>query len=82
MQNEKTLIDLGFVHYPDYDFKEIGVKGYVLSVGQNVWRAYVNDTQLPKYISLGKVVGPSGIVDRWRDCTSVESVFRHLNKAN
>ena len=78
MQNEKTLLELGFTHYADFDFKSTGCKGYIIKVNGTTWRARVEDTLKPTGISLGKVVKPVGIVDRWRDCFSDGSVKKHI----
>jgi hypothetical protein len=78
MQNETTLLDLGFTHHPDYDFNHTGCKGYRLELNGKVWRARIEDTLKPIGISLGMVVKKNGVVDRWRDCFSDGSVKKHI----
>jgi hypothetical protein len=85
MQNENTLIELGFSHFPDWDGKETGTKHYRLEInGKTVrakeWGASAGFPREKTFISAGIVVNEKkGVVDRWRDLCSEGSVSRFLN---
>lgn len=79
MQNEQTLIELGFSRHPDWDFQETQAKHFRKEVNGKVYRAYVVDCNGPVYVSLGEVITPDGKVTRWQDCCSVGSVARKIN---
>lgn len=79
MQNEQTLIDLGFKRYPEWDFKSNGQRHYMKVVGNKTFRAYAIECNGPTYVTLGEVISPSGIVTRWMDCCSDGSVQRKIN---
>lgn len=90
MQTEKTLIDLGFKHHPEWDMEiknhigkvESVVKNYKLVTNKVVWRAKPELNNGTPYVIMGKVVSDSGLVDRWRDCCSVGSVERKIFSAD
>lgn len=82
MQNEQTLLKLGFKHHPEWDFEEIGAKHYRKEISGKVFRAYeVNFNGPTSYVSLGEVITPDGKVKRWRDCCSSGSVARKINSS-
>lgn len=83
MQNENTLIQAGFVHYPEWDFPD-GHKNYRLDIKGKSIRAHVWDSSTgfaneKAFVSVGIVVKEKGIVDRWRDICSDGSLSRFLN---
>lgn len=85
MQNEKTLIELGFKHYPEWDSEQTGTKDYRLDYNGLVFRAHVwNERQgFPnekQFVSMGLVVKDGHLVDRYRDCCSNGSVKRKIEK--
>lgn len=80
MNNEQTLIDLGFQPHPDWDFTDIGVKHFRLQKGDSTFRAFVCDCNPPVYVQIGQVINGAGIVSRWKDCVSPGSVERFVNK--
>jgi len=91
MQNKQTLIDLGFIPKPNWDFhqneylgaKEFFVKHYFIENENGIFRAFENSFNgSPTYVQLGKVINEKGAVDRWRDCQSEGSVFRKINNQN
>lgn len=85
MQNEQTLIELGFKHFPEWDCKQTGNKHYKLDYNglifrANVWnkkQGYPNEKQ---FVSMGLVVKNGHLVDYWRDCCSNGSVKRKIEK--
>lgn len=79
MNNEETLIALGFIHYPEWDFKEIGTKHYRLERDSLVFRAYVQHNNPPVYVVIGRVINNKGIVERWKDCVTNGAVQRFIN---
>lgn len=81
MNNENTLLNLGFTHYPDWDFKETGSKHYRFDYGGKLFRAYVQNSNDPVYVIIGEVVNEGkGLVKRWKDCVSSGSVKRFIEK--
>jgi hypothetical protein len=83
MQNEQTLIDIGFTHFPEWDYQETGIKCFVLEINADKWVAHECSTLKPVGVSLGKLVRVKKhcpIVDYWRDCFSNGSVLRHITK--
>jgi hypothetical protein len=80
MQDENTLISLGFVHYPDWDFEGTKDKNYRKDINKTSFRAYVVDCNGPLYVSMGQVVTKDGKVKNWLDCASFGSVERKINK--
>ncbi len=90
MQTEKTLLDLGFKHHPEWDMEIKDYNGKVSSVTRNyklvtgkiVWRAKPETNNGTPYVIMGKVVSHSGLVDRWRDCCSNGSVERKIYSAD
>lgn len=81
MNNEQTLLQLGFIRFPDWDYKEIGADHYRLDKSDKVFRAYVMHHNPPTYVIIGEVTTPCGIVKRWKDCVSIDSVARFINKS-
>lgn len=79
MQNEQTLLALGFKHHSDWDFECIGAKNFRLEKSEKVFRAYVVDCNGSDYVSMGEVSTPDGKVKGWRDCCSIGSVARKIN---
>lgn len=80
MNNEQTLLDLGFMHHPDWDFTNNGTKNYRLDTTDGlVFRAYVQLNNPPVYVVIGRIVGSNGIVGRWKDCVSEGSVKRFID---
>lgn len=79
MNNEQTLLDLGFVPYSKWDFKETGTKHYRLEKDGKVFRAYVQLYNPPTYVVIGEVTNlEKGLVRRWVDCVSECSVERFI----
>lgn len=86
MQNEKTIIDLGFKRHPEWDIEIKNHIGKVVSITPNyklttnkiIWRAKPEVNNGAPYIIMGKVVSDKGLVDRWRDCCSDGSVERKV----
>jgi hypothetical protein len=81
MQNEQTLIDLGFTEKPEWYCAVTENKAFVLSKGDKTFVARVNYWERPQYISMGVFIrekGKSFIVDRWRQCCSLGSVKSYL----
>jgi hypothetical protein len=78
MQNEKTLIELGFKDIEtDGDYR-LDYKGLVFRA--HVWnekQGYKNEHQ---FVTLGLIVKDNKIVDTWRDCCSTWSVKRNIEK--
>lgn len=81
MNTENTLIALGFVHYPEWDFKNPDTNHYRLEKNGKIFRAHVNKNNGPWYVHLGIVVSDDGKVDKWRDCVSSGSVERKINNS-
>ena len=86
MQNEKTLLGLGFEHFSEWDFFQKGVAGatefysknYRLEKDGKIFRAYVFNSNSPdSYIKTG-VVSDTDVnkVKRWMDCCSSGSIQR------
>jgi hypothetical protein len=80
MQNEQTLIELGFDRYPEWDSKDTGTKHYFKVVRGKVFRAYEVTCNGPVYVTMGEVSTLDGKVKRWMDCCSEGSVHRKLLK--
>jgi len=86
MQNEKTLLDLGFKHFKEWDSVNIERKNYRLDFKNKIFRAVVygspegfkNDKT---FVTLGICVNGNK-VDRWRDFCSNDSVNKFINKNN
>jgi hypothetical protein len=84
MQNEKTLLDLGFKHYPEWDSPEINSMHYRLEKDGLIFRAKVwGDNQgyhgSQIFVGMGIIIRDNNIVDRWRDCCSTGSVERKVD---
>jgi len=84
MQNEKTLIDLGFKHHKEWDSDNVSRKNYRLELNNKEFRAFVYDESFGfpnklTFVTIGVVVN-NGKVDRWRDYSSNESVKTFINK--
>lgn len=84
MQNEKTLLDLGFRHYPEWDCNETGTREYRLDYKGLIFRAHVwNEKQgypnEKQFVALGIIVRNDRLVDRWRDCCSEGSIKRKID---
>jgi hypothetical protein len=81
MNNEQTLLDLGFVHHPDWDWDNCGIKHYRLENDGIVYRAWVEDCNPPiDYVIIGVVSHlQKGLVKRWKDCVSEGSVKRFID---
>lgn len=78
MQNEKTLIELGFTDSENNGDYRLNYNGLVFRA--HVWnekQGYRNEHQ---FVSLGLVVRDNNLVDRWRDCCSNGSVKRKIEK--
>lgn len=75
---KSILLDLGFAHHPEWDYKEINVPNYRAEIEGNVWRAFIMDSNGLPYVILGRVTTPEGRVDRWRDCVSEGSIERKI----
>lgn len=68
------IIRLGFKENKEWEFKETGTKNYMLKTNTNTFRAiYTTCNGLP-YFQIGVVLNERGIVDRWRDICSKESL--------
>jgi len=83
MQNENTLLDLGFEHFKEWDSEYVDMKNYKLEINNKIFRAIIYDasTGFPNnktFVTIGIDVG-NNKVDRWRDCCSVGSVNRFIN---
>lgn len=78
MQNEKTLIELGFTDSENNGDYRLNYNGLVFRA--HVWnekQGYRNEHQ---FVTLGLVVRDNNLVDRWRDCCSNGSVKRKIEK--
>ena len=85
MQNEQTLIELGFYHHPEWNNIQTGTKHYRLDYKGLVFRAHIWGKDqgfhgISEFVSLGLVVKHGHIVDYWRDCCSNGSVKRAIDK--
>ncbi|MBR8535435.1 hypothetical protein KDU71_07670 [Carboxylicivirga sediminis] len=88
MNNESTLLNLGFEPYPDWDFHIKSIPSgqitttphFRLEKQGKVFRAYVEKNNGPVYVILGVIVKNNNLVDCWRDCCSNGSVERKINK--
>lgn len=81
MQNEQTLIDLGFKERPEWHCQATENKTFSLLRDGKTFVAYVNYWENPQYVTLGiflREKGKSFIVDRWRQCCSAGSVERKI----
>lgn len=86
LQTEETLIELGFIRNPEWDFEiknNIGkiiniVPHYKLVVNDTMWRAYPQINNGTPYVTIGKVISKNKLVDAWIDCCSKGSVVRKL----
>lgn len=78
MQNEQTLIELGFSRHKDWDSEDGVIQAFRL-VSDKIFRAHVVDCNGPTYVCLGEVVTNDGKVKRWMDCGSAGSVARKIN---
>lgn len=82
MQNEKTLIYLGFLEKPEwYDETTESKTFYFLHESGKIFIAHVNYWETPQYVTMGiflKEKGKSFVVDRWRQCCSSGSVKYYL----
>lgn len=84
MQNEQTLIDLGFSERPEWYNEATENKIFSLLHDGKTFIAYVNYWETPEYITMGifvKEKGKSFVVDRWRQCCSLGSVARKIKGA-
>lgn len=80
MNNEQTLLDLGFQPHKDWDFANTGTKHYRLVTPEGLeFRAYVQLHNPPVYVEIGRVVNDKGHVQRWKDCVSEGSVKRFID---
>ena len=80
MNNEQTLINLGFIRYPEWDYKSSGAEHYRLDKEGKTFRAYVNRVcGPPVFIEFGEVVNEKGHCT-FRDCVSEGSVQRKLDE--
>ena len=89
MQNEQTLLNIGFKHFPSWDFHQKGGggisefyrKNYRFDKGGKTFRAYVDDTNPPTYVRMG-IVSDANInkVKCWMDCCSSGSVQRKIDR--
>lgn len=84
MQNEKTLIELGFKRHPEWDSETTESPNYRLEFKGLIFRAHVwNEKQgyrnEHQFVGLGVVIKDTGLVDRWRDCCSNGSVKRKID---
>jgi len=81
MQNENTLIELGFYHYPQWDGEFTRTKHYRKETPDGrIFRAAVIKSNGPQYVSIGEVCTPDGKVKRWKDCCSDGSVNRAITE--
>jgi hypothetical protein len=68
------ILILGFKEFENWEFKETGTKNYILKTKNKTFRAiYTTCNGLP-YFQIGIVINENGIVDRWRDICSNESL--------
>ena len=84
MQNENTLINLGFKHNKDWDSENINTKSYILELNGKVFRAHCYGEQhgfkgISQFVTIG-IITNKDKVDRWRDCCSNESIKTFINK--
>lgn len=81
MQNEQTLVDLGFIENPEWYCEATENKVFSLSVNGKMFIAFVNYWEQTQYVTMGvfiKEKGNSFVVDRWRQCCSSGSVKSYL----
>jgi len=79
MNNSATLLALGFVRRPEWDWAN--TEHYCLQHGGAIFRAYVVEGNPPGvYVRLGLVGNEKGAA-HWRDCISEGSVARKLAEA-
>lgn len=83
MQNEHTLINLGFERHPAWDWDSGSpTPHFRKQVDSCTYRAYVVTCNGPVYVQMGKVTSPDGKVSSWKDCCSEGSVARKIGLAS
>tara|TARA_R110000850_G_scaffold275070_1_gene413643 strand:- start:173 stop:427 length:255 start_codon:yes stop_codon:yes gene_type:complete len=83
MQDQNTLIKLGFKHNKDWDSKHVDTKSYVLTLNNKTFRAHCYDESqgfkgINKFVTIG-IITNNNKVDRWRDMCSEGSINRFIN---
>lgn len=78
MNNEETLLSLGFERAPEWDWHNPTTEHYKLEKGGEVFRAYVCRANGPDFVVMGVVCNELGHVDMWRHCISDGSVSRKI----
>lgn len=83
MQNENTLLELGFIHFKEWDSERVDMKNYKLEFNNKIFRAIIYDasTGFPNnktFVTIEICVN-NNKVDRWIDCCSSNSVSKFIN---
>ena len=72
--NLNDILTVGFKEKKYWEFKETGTKNYVLEKNSKTFRAIYTTCNGIPYFQIGVVLNEKGIVDRWRDICSEESL--------